>query len=76
VTKNATLSIDEDVLEAAQRYASANYTIVNALIREALAAVAARAERSTEASDALFKMADAEGTAGGRRRTRDELHER
>jgi hypothetical protein len=77
MTKNVTLSVDADVLEAARRYASANHTSINALIREALAAVAARAERSTKAWDALFALADSEGAAsGGKRLTRDDLHDR
>lgn len=77
MTKNVTLSIDEDVLEAARRYAIANHTSVNALIREALAMLAARTERSDMAWVALFKLADAAGAASGAKRwTRDELHDR
>lgn len=75
--KNVTLTVDENVLAAARRYAAANHTSVNALIREALAQLAARAEQADEAWADLFARADQEGARSGRKRwSRDDLHDR
>jgi len=75
--KNITLAIDEDVLNAARRYAVANSTTVNALVRGALESFAERARRLESEWDELFSAADQEGSRGAAKTwSRDDLHER
>lgn len=77
MTKNITLAIDAAVLAAARRYAAANNTSVNALVREALAQIASRGECAEAAWEALFEQTDAEAAGrGGRTWTRGDLHDR
>ena len=75
--KNITLAIDDKVLAAVRRYAASNKTTVNALVRDALAALAKRGQRSEKAWDALFELTDKEGAEAGERTwTRDDLYVR
>lgn len=77
MTKNVTLAVDAEILAAARRYAAANNTSINALIREALTGFAARSRRADEAWERLFELADEEGArAGSARWSRDDLHDR
>lgn len=77
MTKNITLSVDAGMLEAVRRYASANRTSVNAIVRETFASIAAREAKANEAWDELFRLADKDAAkSGGKRWTRDELHDR
>lgn len=73
--KNITLAVDEDVLADVRRYAAAHNTTVNALVRDALVAVAERARRQMSEWDELFALADREGARMGPASwSRDELH--
>lgn len=75
--KNITLAIDEKVLAAVRRYAASNKTTVNALVRDALAAMAKRGQSSEKAWDAVFELTDMEGAEAGERTwTRDDLYVR
>ena len=75
--KNITLAVDETVLADVRRYAAANNTTVNALVRQSLEGIADRLRRSQAEWDALFAETDRVGSrrckpAG----SRDELHKR
>lgn len=75
--KNITLAVDEKTLAAVRRYAAANKTTVNALVREALGSIAKRGRSSEKAWDALFDLTDKEGAEVGERTwTRDDLYVR
>ncbi len=75
--KNITLAIDDETLAAVRRYAASNKTTVNALVRDALGAIAKRGTNADAAWDALFKLTDSEGAEVGERRwTRDDLYVR
>lgn len=75
--KNITLAIDEKVLAAVRRYAAANKTTLNALVRDALEGIAKRGKKSDKAWDALFELTDRQGAEIGERTwTRDDLYVR
>lgn len=75
--KNITLAVDDQVLADVRRYAAANDTTVNALVRGALEAIAERVRRQESEWDELFQLADEAGAGGGAGAwTRDDLHER
>lgn len=75
--KNITLAIDEKVLAKVRRYAEANKTTVNALVRDALTAIAKRGAKSDKAWDSLFELTDKEGAEIGKRTwTRDDIYVR
>lgn len=75
--KNVTLAVDEDILADVRRYAAANNTSVNALVRHALEGIAERARRQQTEWDELFEEADQAGARVGQKTwSRDELHER
>lgn len=77
MTKNLTLAIDEDVLADVRRYAAANNTTVNAIVRAALESIAERTRRQESEWDELFVATDAAGGLVGERNwSRDELHDR
>ncbi len=75
--KNVTLAVDEDILADVRRYAAANNTSVNALVRNALEGIAERARRQQTEWDELFEEADQAGARVGQKTwSRDDLHER
>ncbi|MEQ1717540.1 MAG: hypothetical protein ABL907_16445 [Hyphomicrobium sp.] len=75
--KNITLAVDEKTLAAVRRYAMANKTTVNALVRDALGSIAKRGRSSDKAWDELFELTDKEGAEIGERTwTRDDLYVR
>lgn len=75
--KNITLAIDEKTLSAVRRYATANKTTVNALVRDALGTIAKRGKTSEKAWDELFELTDKESAEIGKRTwTRDDLYVR
>jgi hypothetical protein len=75
--KNITLAVDEKTLAAVRRYAAANKTTVNALVRDALAGIAKRGKSSEKAWEALFDLTDKEGAEIGERTwTRADLYDR
>lgn len=77
MAKNITLAIDEKTLTAVRRYAAANKTTVNAVVRAAMESIAKRGRKSDEAWDALFELTDQEGAeVGARTWTRDDLYVR
>jgi hypothetical protein len=75
--KNITLSVDEDVLAVARRYAVEHHSSVNALVREFLAAIAEREDRARQARQRLRELSErSSARIGSASWTRDELHER
>jgi hypothetical protein len=70
---NVTLSMDEKLLEASRRYASAHRTTLNGLIRKLLVKTVAPA--SENKLDGFFRKADEAGySSKGKKWTRDELY--
>ncbi len=77
MTKNITLAVEEDVLQKVRRYAAANNTTVNALVRDLFGKIAERSSKSDKAWDALFRATDAEAPEVGEITwTRDDLYDR
>jgi hypothetical protein len=75
--KNITLSVDEDVLEAVRRYAVANRTSVNAIVRDELHRLAQSHGRLEEAMKELRALsARSPGLLGTEKWTRVELQDR
>ena len=77
MTKNITLSVDEQVLSAVRRYAAEHDATVNSLVRDYLTEIAGREDRAAKARKrirALSKKSPAQ--IGKRTWRRDELHER
>ena len=74
---NLTIQIDREVLLQARMRALREGTSVNAILREYLERYAGlEGEREAAAEDLLALARKAESRSGGRRWTREELHER
>lgn len=82
---NLTISVDDEVLKRARIRALEQGTSVNAILAERLQAFAGERESQTQATESLIALArQRRGAAeqpraarrGGRRWSRDELHER
>jgi triphosphoribosyl-dephospho-CoA synthetase len=75
--KNLTLSIDEDVLLEARKFALEHKTTVNHLVRSYLEEIAGRRDRRRAARERLLKlMSERRVDLGGRRWVRDDVYER
>jgi len=76
--KNVTLSIEENVLAAARKYAAARNTTVNGLVREYLAKLAAQEDRAAQARKQLVELAAASTFDPGKdwKWNREELYDR
>lgn len=75
--KNITLSVDEQVLVAARRYAAQHHTSLNGLVREYLADIARRQDTAASVRQRLRLLSEQSGARIGTRRPgREELHER
>ena len=74
---NVTISVPDQLLEAARQRAAARGTSLNALLREYLAAYAGGEEERLRPFRELVELADrSRRKVGARAWTRDELHER
>lgn len=75
---NLTITVDEEVLRRARMRAIGEGKSVNLLLRQYLDAYSGRCREQTEAVTDLLDLAASSPQAGsgGRRWTRDELHER
>lgn len=74
--KNLTLSIDEEVLTLARRYAVERDSSVNALVREFLTGIARREDRARQARARLRELSErSSARIGSASWTRDQLHE-
>jgi hypothetical protein len=75
--KNLTLSVDETVLATVRRYAAAEGSSVNRLVRDFLAGIAARHDRAATARARLLELAaESPARLDGARPDRDEIHAR
>lgn len=75
-TRNVTLALERDLLEEARRYARKSNTSLNGLLRDLLRRAIRGAPRSDWADDFFNCCDEIQGDSGGKRWTRDELHER
>jgi plasmid stability protein len=74
---NLTITLDDELLRRARVRAAELGTSVNAVLREHLQTwTAAREERQRAADKILEAAKRSRASSGGRRWTRDELHER
>ncbi|HEX3036627.1 MAG TPA: ribbon-helix-helix protein, CopG family [Thermodesulfobacteriota bacterium] len=74
---NLTITIDDEVLKRARLKALEQGTSVNAVLREYLEAYAGVRQRQEEAIENLLRLSHgSRSKRGGKRWTRDELHER
>jgi hypothetical protein len=75
--RNVTLSVEDDVLRAARRYAAERETSVNGLVREFLRDLAAREDRARQARQQIRRLARrSRAELGPKAWTRDDLHAR
>ena len=75
--KNITLAIEEEVLAEARKYAAANNTTVNALVRDYLSRLARFESRSKKAREDLLKLAEKSTLdLGNWKWNREELYDR
>lgn len=75
--KNITLSVDEEVLAVARRYAAEHNSTVNGLVREFLTNLAQHDDRARRARTRLRQLSkQSNGRLGKKTWSRDELHER
>ncbi|MFZ1107062.1 MAG: DUF6364 family protein [Rhodomicrobium sp.] len=56
--KNITLAVEDEVLAEARKYAAANNTTVNALVRDYLGKLARQQDRGAEARRRLIELAE------------------
>lgn len=74
---NITISVDREALKRARIRAIEDGTSVNAVLSEFLASYAGLSRERDEAIDSILAASrSARSAAGGRRWTREELHER
>lgn len=74
---NITLSVDDEVLARARRYAVEHDTTVNGLVRDFLTALATREDRARKARRRIRQLSERSvAKVGAPTWTRDELHER
>lgn len=74
---NVTLSIDEEDLKQARVLALQQGSSLNAVIREFLQSYIGRAERYQQVTERILQQAEcSQFSSGGRKWTREELHER
>jgi hypothetical protein len=77
VTRNLTLTVDEDLLRAARKMALDRNTSVNRMVREYLEATVRDSGRGRAAVAKLEELLrTTHGRVGGATWTRNELHER
>jgi hypothetical protein len=73
--RNITLSIDDDMLNAAREYARKQHTSVNALVRHLLASALQRDSGNSWADQFLQLAAEARGNSGGKRWRREDIYD-
>lgn len=73
---NLTLSVDDEVVEAARRHAEAMGTSVNQMVREFLSQIAGKSDAERAADEFLRLSALSRGDRRGWKFNREEIHER
>ena len=76
VYMNVTLSVDDQLIQAARRRADAMGTSVNQLVRQYLEQLVGQGDSNADASDFERLSRAAQGNSGGWKFNREELHER
>ncbi len=77
IMKNITLSVDEQVLSAARRYASEQGSSVNSLVQEFLSSISRHQNQASEARKQVCEMShESKARIGSASWSRDEIHER
>jgi hypothetical protein len=77
MTKNITLSVDEQVLVAVRRYAAERDATVNSLVRDYLGEIAGREDRAAKARRNIRALSKKSSALSGKRSWgRDDLHDR
>lgn len=77
MTKNITLTVDEEILKHVRIYAAERRTSVNAMVRDYLAGLVAREREADDAREALLKLARAKrGDMGSQKWDRESLYDR
>ncbi|HDZ74205.1 MAG TPA: hypothetical protein ENH55_15880 [Aurantimonas coralicida] len=77
MTRNITLTVDDDVLTAVKIIAAERRTSVNALVRDYLCQLARKEAEADEAREALVKLIrEADGDMGSQKWNREALHDR
>ena len=75
--KNITLSVDDDVLTTARRYAAEHDSTVNGLVRDYLTRLARYHDRAASARRRIHELSEqSEARIGGKTWDRGSLHER
>ena len=75
--KNITLSVDDDVLATARRYAAEHDSTVNGLVRDYLTRLARYDDRAASARRRIRELSEQSAAKiGGKTWHRDSLHER
>ena len=75
--KNITLSVDENVLAIARRYAAEQNSSINQLVREFMTSIAQRHDRARSVRERLRQLSDqSEARIGTKSWNRNALHER
>jgi predicted transcriptional regulator len=73
---NITLAIDDDLVKAARHVARAMGKSLNQVVREYLESLTDRDRAEQDARDLRRLSAEGRGRSGGRKISREELHER
>ncbi|HEY4052148.1 MAG TPA: DUF6364 family protein [Terriglobales bacterium] len=73
---NLTLSVDDEIIEAARRHAEALGKSVNQLVREYLERLAGRSDREALVAELREMTRKSTGNSHGWKFNREEIHER
>ncbi|MGA2183969.1 MAG: DUF6364 family protein [Bryobacteraceae bacterium] len=73
---NVTLSVDDQLIQAARRRAEAMGTSVNQLVRQYLEQLVGKSDSNADATEFERLSRAAQGNSGGWKFNREELHER
>jgi len=77
MTKNITLTVDEDVLKQVKIIAASRRTSVNGLVRDYLDSLLAKAREADDARAELLRLVDEKnGDMGSKRWNREALYDR
>lgn len=77
MTKNLTLTVDEELLEKVKLVAARQRTSVNAMVRSFFQSVAAKEQAKDEAREALLRLArEQQGDMGTQKWSREALYGR
>lgn len=76
VYMNVTLSVDDQLIQAARRRAEAMGTSVNQLVRQYLEQLVGKSDSNADATEFERLSRAAQGNSGGWKFNREELHER